>query len=214
MTKRRRSQTTSAGGLSLLLIAALVGGFLVLRSDPALASKLPPQVTTAIKSIPLPTGIPDLQLPATGQPASGPAQIGVQTKNAGCQAINGMPDSACTPGAVFPNATPEQICTPGYASGVRDVPSSEKEQAYAEYGIASHVTGEYEVDHLISLELGGSNELSNLWPEAAAPSPGFHEKDKVEDYLHDQVCSGAMTLAEAQKEIATNWVAVYHQLPQ
>ena len=40
-----------------------------------------------------------------------------------------------------------------------------------------------------------------------------HEKDKVENYLHDQVCSGAMPLSEAQKEIATNWLAVYNRMP-
>ena len=40
-------------------------------------------------------------------------------------------------------------------------------------------------------------------PEAASPTPGFHQKDKVENYLHDQVCSGAISLPEAQKEIAT-----------
>jgi hypothetical protein len=73
-------------------------------------------------------------------------------------------------------------------------------------------TGQYEVDHFVSLELGGSNDISNLFPEAAEPKPGFHEKDRVENYLHDQVCRGALTLAEAQREIATNWLAVYETL--
>jgi polyhydroxyalkanoate synthesis regulator phasin len=39
----------------------------------------------------------------------------------------------------------------------------------------------------------------NLWARPATPKPGFHEKDHVEDYLHKHVCSGAMTLEEAQK---------------
>jgi hypothetical protein len=93
------------------------------------------------------------------------------------------------------------------------VPTSEKSQVYAEYGITHHSTGEYEVDHLVSLELGGSNDIANLWPEAANPRPGFHEKDKVENYLHDQVCSGAVSLQQAQVEIATNWLAIYNQMP-
>jgi hypothetical protein len=97
---------------------------------------------------------------------------------------------------------------------VRNVPSSEKDQVYAEYAITHHSTGQYEVDHLVSLELGGSNDIANLWPEAASPKPGFHEKDKVENYLHDQVCSGAISLPEAQKEIATNWLAVYNRMSQ
>ena len=139
-------------------------------------------------------------------------QFGVQTKTSGCQAHNGLPDSACTPGAIFPDATTDKICVSGYASSVRNVPTSEKDQAYAEYGITSHYTGQYEVDHLVSLELGGSNDISNLWPEAANPTPGFHQKDRVENYLHDQVCSGKIALHDAQVEIATNWLQVYQQM--
>jgi len=137
----------------------------------------------------------------------------MQTKTSGCMAHGGLPDSACTPGAIFPNATQQDICRSGYSRSVRNVPVSEKDQAYAEYGITHHSTGQYEVDHLVSLELGGSNDIANLWPEAASPKPGFHEKDKVENYLHDQVCSGAMSLQEAQKEIAKNWIAVYNRMP-
>ena len=149
--------------------------------------------------------------PAISQPAA-PPQWGHRTKTSGC-AVNGpLPDSACTPGDIFPQATRNDICTPGYSRSVRDVPASVKDEAYADYGIASHTPGEYEVDHLVSLELGGSNDISNLWPEAAAPRPGFHEKDEVENYLHDQVCNGAMPLQEAQQTIAQNWLAVYDQL--
>ncbi len=146
-------------------------------------------------------------------PSSGTLHLGVQTKTSGCVAHEGLPDSACTPGAVFSNATQQQICTYGYASSVRNVPYSEKDQAYAEYGIYHHSSGQYEVDHLIPLELGGSNSIANLWPEAAYPKPGFHEKDNVENYLHDQVCSGAISLKDAQTEIATNWLAVYNRMP-
>lgn len=141
-------------------------------------------------------------------------QFGVQTKTSGCQAHDALPDSDCTPGAIIASATKDQICQSGYASSVRNVPTSEKDQAYAEYGITSHYSGEYEVDHLVSLELGGSNDIANLWPEAASPKPGFHEKDKVENYLHDQVCSGAISLQQAQIEIATNWLQVYQQMGQ
>ncbi|HTP07982.1 MAG TPA: HNH endonuclease [Anaerolineae bacterium] len=140
--------------------------------------------------------------------------IGQQTKTSGCVAHDALPDSDCTPGAVFSDVTKDQVCVSGYSTSVRNVPESEKNQVYAEYGVKSHTTGEYEVDHLISLELGGSNDIANLWPEPAEPRPGFHEKDKVENYLHQQVCSGAMSLADAQAIIATDWMSVYNQLPK
>ena len=135
--------------------------------------------------------------------------IGVRIKTSGCTANGALQDAACTPGAVFPSATKEQICVPGYSKTVRNVPASEKSEVYAEYGIANHVSGQYEVDHLVSLELGGSNDISNLWPEAADPVPGFHQKDGLEDSLHAQVCNGSISLQQAQQEIATNWLSIY-----
>lgn len=152
-------------------------------------------------------------LSPVGPTAPIPSSIGKRTKTTDCQVNGKLPDSACTPGAILPEATKEEICTPGYSSKVRDVTTREKDDVYAEYGIKTHTTGEYEVDHLISLELGGSNGIANLWPEAADPKPGFHEKDKVENYLHDQVCSGAVSLQQAQVEIATNWMQIYDKMP-
>lgn len=160
-----------------------------------------------------PSTVPPPTLPPTATTGEAPLVLGQRTKTSGCVSANGSPDPACTPGAIFPEAKADQICTPGYSTSVRNVPSSVKDAVYAEYGIASHEPGQYEVDHLISLELGGSNDIANLWPEPADPRPGFHEKDQVENYLHDQVCSGKMPLQQAQQIIATNWLAVLPSVP-
>jgi hypothetical protein len=137
------------------------------------------------------------------------------TKTSDCKASSGLPDHACTPGAVITSATKNQICVPGYSKTVRNVPVQEKQQVYKEYGISyPQPQGSFEVDHLISLELGGSNDIANLWPEAALPVPGFHQKDSEENYLHDQVCTGAMTLPQAQKIISTNWLEYYKTMPK
>ncbi len=72
--------------------------------------------------------------------------------------------------------------------------------------------GTYEVDHFIPLALGGSNDIGNLFPEAAEPKPGFKEKDVVEVYLHDEVCAGHVALSVAQEQIATDWLRVYENL--
>jgi hypothetical protein len=149
--------------------------------------------------------------PDTGG-TTGAYQFGVQQKTSGCVASGGLPDRACTPGDIFADATKDQICVPGYSSSVRDVPQSVKEAVYAAYGVTSRNPGQYEVDHLVNLSIGGSNDISNLWPEAASPTPGFHEKDQVEVYLQDQVCSGKMDLRTAQVQIATNWLQVYDKI--
>ena len=132
-----------------------------------------------------------------------------RTKTLRCRAHGGLPDSACTPGAVFVDVTAATVCTPGFSASVRNVPASEKRAVYAEYGTRKHRRGQYEADHLISLELGGSNAIANLWPEAARPRPGFHEKDSLENFLHAEVCGGSMTLADAQRAIATDWLTAY-----
>jgi len=112
------------------------------------------------------------------------------------------------------NANTDEVCQVGYASSVRDVSQEVRDQVYEGYDITNRTPGQYQVDHLIPLSLGGSNDISNLWPQPASPLPGFQEKDAVENYLHDQVCSGQMMLADAQRLIATNWVAVYNQMPK
>jgi hypothetical protein len=131
-----------------------------------------------------------------------------------CVARGALPDPRCTPGQALPGITAAQICERGYASKIRDVSQATKDKVYAAYGVTSHKSGEYEVDHLISLELGGSNDISNLWPEAALPKLGFHEKDRVENYLHVAVCSDAMALGDAQRKIAGNWINVYNSMPK
>jgi hypothetical protein len=148
-----------------------------------------------------------------GNTTSGPAvTLGERTKTTGCAIAGALPDHACTPGAAFAGVTADQICRSGYARSVRDVPTEEKTQVYAEYGIATRRSGQYEVDHLVSLELGGSNDIANLWPEAADPKPGFHEKDRYENYLHDQVCSGRLSLQEAQRRIAQDWLSNWREI--
>ena len=120
-----------------------------------------------------------------------------------------LPDLKMTPGATLPVTTGD-ICVSGYTKKVRNVPASVKRQVYAEYGIVSHQPGEYEVDHLISLELGGSNSIKNLWPQSYVTQPwNAHVKDKLENELHAEICDGRIDLATAQKEIATNWIASY-----
>lgn len=121
-----------------------------------------------------------------------------------------LPNPALTTGDVLTTDS-KVVCVPGYSAKVRNVPESRKRAVFKLYGI-TYVPGAYEVDHLISLELGGSNDIRNLWPEHSSNPLGSKKKDVVEDYLHRQVCSGAMPLVQAQQEIAQNWLTVYNSL--
>jgi hypothetical protein len=134
-----------------------------------------------------------------------------RARETGCSVRGPLPDPACTPGAIM--TTDMDVVCHRSTKERRRVSSEVHRQAFAEYGFTypqSH--GAFEVDHLIPLELGGDNVIANLWPEAATPMPGFHEKDRVENYLHRQVCSGAMNLADAQRQIATDWMKVWRQI--
>ena len=130
-----------------------------------------------------------------------------------CRSNGVLPDPACTPGAYSGDGW-RAVCQPGYASRHRRVSAATKLLVYHSYGILTHqilsklpilgktVPGQYEIDHLIPLELGGSNAIDNLWPE---PAPEYHIKDGVETALHNRVCSQHGGLIKAQNDIATDW---------
>ena len=125
-----------------------------------------------------------------------------------------LPDSICTPGVTNPAVTQETlratICVKGYTSTIRPpvtYTNALKRKQIAEYGYEDTNLADYEEDHLISLELGGDpKDPKNLWPE---PHASLNEKDKVENYLREEVCSGRMTLLDAQKAISGNWYEAY-----
>jgi hypothetical protein len=120
-----------------------------------------------------------------------------------------LPDRTLTPGETFPNATKADVCTPGWAGAHRNVTTATRRKVYAEYG-ATNVPGMFEVDHLISLELGGNNSIRNLWPELNDHPPGaLNTKDLLENRLHKLVCAGTLDLHAAQVAIAIDWVAAY-----
>jgi hypothetical protein len=122
-----------------------------------------------------------------------------------------LPDPDLTPGATRP-VTAADLCPTAHTKLVRHVTPAQKHRVYALYGATPEPGVCCEVDHLIPLELGGSNDDANLWPQPYSPAPGAHEKDVLETFLHGAVCGGAMSLGEAQQKIATNWYGAYQEM--
>jgi hypothetical protein len=129
-----------------------------------------------------------------------------------------IPDAACTPGAINPTVTLTVLKSGEFKTGCeRNMASSaaKKNTTYDEYSIA-HPQGNTgqnqtcELDHLVSLELGGADTLDNIWPQCgpddvALAQRYFKIKDGVENFLAAQVRAGQIDLAEAQRGIAQDW---------
>jgi hypothetical protein len=139
--------------------------------------------------------------------------VSPRTKTKSC--VRGpLPDRRCSPGAYYSALTRAVICAPGFrTSSVRNVPQSEKYAVERAYGKPARLYGRtVEIDHIIPLELGGSNNIANLFFEPGSGTVNYHAKDKLENKLHDRVCSGTMTLAAARHGIATNWEMLYERV--
>lgn len=131
-----------------------------------------------------------------------------------------MPNPTLTPGATNPAVTQdtldETICGKGgYTRSIRPpqaYTAKLKKEQIREYGYTDYRMRDYEEDHLISLELGGSPDSPrNLWPEPHHVMGGWgsYAKDKLENRLHRMVCHRRISLNEAQRQIATNWIDAY-----
>jgi hypothetical protein len=136
-----------------------------------------------------------------------------RTRTIGCK-LGALPDRHCSPGAYYTGLTKAVLCSASFhTSSVRHVTDAEKHQVEIEYGLVAKGYGStLEIDHIVSLELGGSNDIANLYPEEAklpANAPGFHIKDKLENKLHALVCAGQIGLRSAQRQIAANWEKLY-----
>lgn len=113
-------------------------------------------------------------------------------------------DPLRTPGALNPDVTQANIratiCARGWTKTVRppvDYTNALKVRQMRQYGEVGDLS-RFQEDHLISLELGGApSDPRNLWPE---PYPRASTVDTIENELNAKVCSGQLSLAEAQRQ--------------
>ena len=119
-----------------------------------------------------------------------------------------VPDPALTPGATAP-LSQAQVCQIP-TTVVRIIPASVGRQVFDHYGIDRPRPRDYELDYLIAPELGGADDPRNYWPQPYGVSEwNAHVKDALEDRLHELVCENKLSLATAQHDISSNWIAAY-----
>lgn len=120
-----------------------------------------------------------------------------------------LPNRSLTPGAVS-TLTAAELCTGSRPS--RLVTAETRDRVLRAYRMEQVHADEYELDALVTPELGGTTEPANLWPQRyASPLWTAHVKDELERLLPALVCRGEIDLARAQRDIATDWVATYQR---
>jgi len=133
-----------------------------------------------------------------------------------------LPDHLLTPGAINLNVTQESIqqtvCVKGYTKTIRppsNYTNKLKKRQMREYGYTDRNPKHYEEDHLIALSIGGApDDPSNLWPQTRNSEWDAKKKDRLEFVLYKMVCAKEISLAEAQHEMATNWISAWkHYVP-
>ncbi len=175
-------------------------------------------------------GLPSHAQPADESPAAMDARLAATAvTRVGPSYL--YPDHATTPGVVNPDITQaniqQTICAIGWTATVRPPASYTnhlKQQQLAAAQATDRSPAHYEEDHLVSLELGGHpRDPRNLWPErwgtpshpltSRGPFPshlvGAKAKDATENALHREVCTGTLTLRQAQFVVATDWFRYY-----
>ena len=146
-------------------------------------------------------------------------------------AANGAPRPELTVAGLQMNVLPVRYLTPGATRQVtatelcgeardedrqnndrQNIAPAMKHAVLWSYGVRGLPDRDYELDYLVTPELGGAADPQNLWPERYASATwNAHVKDDLEHLLHRLVCDGSVPLASAQHDIAADWIAAYKQ---
>jgi hypothetical protein len=121
-----------------------------------------------------------------------------------------LPIRALTPGAV--SAIDAATVCAARAGSRQRVDRQVREVVLRDYDMLDVAEHEYELDYLITPELGGVPERKNLWPQRYASGVwNARVKDDLERLLPQMVCEGRIELRTAQRDIAENWIAAYQK---
>jgi hypothetical protein len=118
-----------------------------------------------------------------------------------------LPVASITPGATW-DVSAGELCAG--TRHTRTVTVAMRAQVLAAYRMEDVPADRYELDYLITPELGGATDARNLWPQAYASSVwNARVKDELERLLPQLVCNHRLDLTTAQRDMASDWIAAY-----
>jgi len=135
------------------------------------------------------------------------AASGDDARPSAASLAHGLPAAGLTPGATA-SVSVGDLCAGRIPSRVVSV--DVRDSVLRAYGMENAAVETYELDALITPELGGTTDARNLWPQRYT-SLVWHArvKDVLEERLAAEVCAGRLDLLTAQRDLATDWVAAY-----
>jgi len=120
-----------------------------------------------------------------------------------------LPRADLTPGTTQP-VTVSEVCGADRFGRTRPIPASVHQRVFQSYRVDYRRATEYELDHLITPELGGTQDARNLWPQPYSRTTwSAYVKDELELHFHRLICEGKLDFATAQREMATDWISAY-----
>ena len=161
-------------------------------------------------------------------PPSGPSPSGISLESSGIgelrvREFHGQkvfyPNPSLTPGKLSSRDT-NTVCDPNFrTSSVRNDTTAMKAKVYEAYGLDPHAAPcPCEVDHWLSLEDEGvdgsetrDNLTLNLWPQPYAEPLGARDKDRVESWIHKELCARSIT-REQVLDVMARWPEIYEAL--
>ena len=122
-----------------------------------------------------------------------------------------LPRPDLTPGAVR-RVSVEEVCGRSRSLSRPPVAAAVARRVFEDYGADYRRAAEYELDFLITPELGGTADARNLWPQPYGSTRwNAYVKDELEQLFQRLVCDGAIDISTAQREMATDWIAAYRR---
>lgn len=110
----------------------------------------------------------------------------------------------------------DTICVPGYVDRVLpsfEIQMRQKERLLKQRSIDASFAAEYALDHRMPVLLGGSpNSPANLDLRRWEGSAGQRRKERLAVYLKRCVCTGDITLKDAQTAMSGDWPNRYPNL--